>query len=243
MLTIMCAPDPRDATAIPSPVADFTAGLEAGVAGMRLGYVRAFSGFEIEQEIVERVDAAVALLGGLGVRVEETALDLSGAREMIETMWVVGCATLFGEVPEDQRELLDPGLVACAARGKKCSATTYQTTLIDRELFASRLNLLYRDHDLLVMPVMPIAPFRHGHDVPPGCGTGNWLDWTPLTYPFNLSHQPAASVPCGLTGRGLPAAFQIVGRRFADAAVLRVARAYEEATRSGRYGDQPHLAG
>jgi len=56
-----------------------------------------------------------------------------------------------------------------------------------------------------------------------------WTDWTPFSYPFNLTQQPAASVPCGLTADGLPVGLQIVGPRYADALVLRAARAFESA--------------
>jgi Asp-tRNA(Asn)/Glu-tRNA(Gln) amidotransferase A subunit family amidase len=54
-----------------------------------------------------------------------------------------------------------------------------------------------------------------------------WRDWTPFTYPFNLSQQPAASVPCGFTAAGAPVGMQIVAAKFADALVLRAARAFE----------------
>jgi aspartyl-tRNA(Asn)/glutamyl-tRNA(Gln) amidotransferase subunit A len=65
--------------------------------------------------------------------------------------------------------------------------------------------------------------------VPVGSGLQRWPQWTPFSYPFNLTQQPAASVPCGLTSQGLPAGLQIVGPRFADALVLRAARAFEKA--------------
>ena len=56
----------------------------------------------------------------------------------------------------------------------------------------------------------------------------HWTDWTPFTYPFNLTRQPAATVPCGLTSAGLPAGLQIIGPSHGDVAVLRAARAYEK---------------
>ena len=53
------------------------------------------------------------------------------------------------------------------------------------------------------------------------------LGWTPFSYPFNLTQQPACTVPCGLTSAGLPIGVQFVGPMFADSLVLRVARAFE----------------
>ena len=60
--------------------------------------------------------------------------------------------------------------------------------------------------------------------------TGKWVNWTPFSYPFNLTQQPAASVPCGFTKGGLPAGLHVVGRMFDDKTVLRACHAYEQAT-------------
>jgi aspartyl-tRNA(Asn)/glutamyl-tRNA(Gln) amidotransferase subunit A len=77
---------------------------------------------------------------------------------------------------------------------------------------------------------MPLPAFEVGHLMPPSGGWGTaWTDWAPFSYPFNLTQQPAASVPCGLTADGLPIGLQIVGAIGADALVLRASRAYEAA--------------
>jgi Asp-tRNA(Asn)/Glu-tRNA(Gln) amidotransferase A subunit family amidase len=83
--------------------------------------------------------------------------------------------------------------------------------------------------DLLLTPTLPLVAFPAGHDVPPGSGLAGWPAWTPFTYPFNLTQQPAGTVPCGVTTEGMPVGLQIVGPRYADAAVLRAMRAYETA--------------
>jgi aspartyl-tRNA(Asn)/glutamyl-tRNA(Gln) amidotransferase subunit A len=83
--------------------------------------------------------------------------------------------------------------------------------------------------ELLLTPTLPLPAFAAGREVPEGSADRRWPSWTPLTYPFNLTQQPAASVPCGFTPDGLPVGLQIVGARHADALVLRAARAYESA--------------
>jgi aspartyl-tRNA(Asn)/glutamyl-tRNA(Gln) amidotransferase subunit A len=87
----------------------------------------------------------------------------------------------------------------------------------------------HEDFDLLLTPQMPVPAILTGHDVPPDSGMTHWLDWSPFTYPFNITQQPAASVPCGFTGDGLPIGLQIVGPSHADARVLAAARAFENA--------------
>ena len=85
-------------------------------------------------------------------------------------------------------------------------------------------------YDLLITPTVPLPAFEAGALVPPsGDWGGAWTDWSPFSYPFNLTTQPAASVPCGLTAAGLPIGLQVVGPIGADALVLRAARALEEA--------------
>ncbi len=81
--------------------------------------------------------------------------------------------------------------------------------------------------DILLTPTLPIPAFDAGSEFPRTGPFARWRDWTPFTYPFNLTQQPAASVPCGFTSDGLPIGLQIVGGRYADAMVLRAARAFE----------------
>ncbi|WP_353057330.1 amidase family protein [Salinicola sp. JS01] len=80
---------------------------------------------------------------------------------------------------------------------------------------------------MLVTPTLPLAPFAAGHEVPPGSDYVDWVDWTPFSYPFNLTQQPAASMPCGLDDRGLPVGLQLVGPRYRDDRVMAVARLLE----------------
>jgi aspartyl-tRNA(Asn)/glutamyl-tRNA(Gln) amidotransferase subunit A len=88
----------------------------------------------------------------------------------------------------------------------------------------------HQTYDVLVTPTLPLTAFPVGRDVPDGSSSPDWTSWTPYTYPFNLTQQPALSVPCGFSSTGLPIGLQIVGPRHADALVLRVGDAYQAAT-------------
>ena len=79
----------------------------------------------------------------------------------------------------------------------------------------------HQTYDLLLTPSLPLPAFEVGHLVPPSGEWGTaWCDWAPFSYPFNLTQQPAASVPCGFTSQGLPIGLQIVGPIGADDRVL-----------------------
>jgi aspartyl-tRNA(Asn)/glutamyl-tRNA(Gln) amidotransferase subunit A len=89
------------------------------------------------------------------------------------------------------------------------------------------MNLFHRDYDLLLTPTLSIPAFDAGKEVADKMLQSRWTDWTPFTFPFNLTQQPAASIPCGLTAAGLPVGLHLVGPKYADARVLRAARAFE----------------
>jgi aspartyl-tRNA(Asn)/glutamyl-tRNA(Gln) amidotransferase subunit A len=124
---------------------------------------------------------------------------------------------------------MDPGLLAVAAAGRSIPLAEYLAAFDARDALAIRLSRFLAEWDLLLTPALPIPAFAAGRDVPEGWPDPGWPSWTPFTYPFNLSQQPAAVVPCGFTAAGLPVGLQLVGARHADALVLRAARAYEAA--------------
>jgi len=97
-----------------------------------------------------------------------------------------------------------------------------------REEFGRAMNLFHEKYDLLITPQLVVTAFDCGNDVPPGRNMQEWLDWSPFTYMFNMTQQPAAAVPCGFDHNGLPVALQIVGPRHADKRVLQAARAFEQ---------------
>ena len=112
---------------------------------------------------------------------------------------------------------------------RRLSALDYRRAEQRREALGRRMQLFHQDYDLLITPQLPITAFAAGHEVPPGSGMTRWWEWSPFTYPFNLTQQPAATVPCGFAADGLPVAMQIVAAKFREDLVLRASGAYEQA--------------
>jgi aspartyl-tRNA(Asn)/glutamyl-tRNA(Gln) amidotransferase subunit A len=235
IMTVISRPDRRDATACPPGTIDFSVPLEDGLRGKMIGYVK--GGFGTDPDIVELIDKALIEFERLGARIEEIELELSDARDQIENYWSVGCALLMDSIPPNEQGLVDPGIAERARRGRDMTAAHFRASELDRESLASSLNLLHEHHDFIVTPAVPVQAFPTGHDVPPGSDYHNWIDWTPFTYPFNLTQQPAISVACGLTAKRLPAGLQIVGPRFSDLSVLRAAQTFETACPPARLQD------
>ena len=228
LLNAMSEPDPRDPYGLPYDATDYLNGLEDGVEGLKIAFSPTLGGHEVDPEIAALVEKAVQLLAGLGAEIVEAEPDTAGAEEAFRIHWYAGAANLLQRFDDTAIVGMDPGLQEVAAEGRGYSLLHYMGAVARREALTSAANLFHEDYDLLLTPALPIPAFEAGEEVPLGSGMTRWPEWTPFTYPFNLTMQPAASVPCGLTRQGLPAGLQIVGPRFADALVLRAARAYEK---------------
>jgi len=231
-LTIMAAPDIRDVYAWTSPAPDFHTGLDDGVAGMRIAYSPRLGYAErVEGEVETAVAAAVRVFEELGARVDEADPDLDGDPIAAwNTLWWPAFAMLLQSYGERVRDLADPGLVAAAAQGLATSAIDHIRAQLKRAELHAVFARFFQRHNLLLTPTMPLPAFEAGRLMPPSGDWGEaWTNWSPFTCPFNLTQQPAASIPCGMTRDGLPIGLQIVGAIGADALVLRASRAFEAA--------------
>jgi aspartyl-tRNA(Asn)/glutamyl-tRNA(Gln) amidotransferase subunit A len=126
---------------------------------------------------------------------------------------------------------MDPGLVALVEWGQRMTGEDVARALLGRHALWAWVEAFFRRYDLLVTPMIAVPPFR-ADAAPPTEIAGRAVGrrgWMPFTYPFNLTGQPAISLPCGWTAEGLPIGLQLVGRRFEDALVLRAAAAFEAA--------------
>jgi aspartyl-tRNA(Asn)/glutamyl-tRNA(Gln) amidotransferase subunit A len=229
MLTVLSAPDLRDWQALPPDGRDYRIGLADGVAGLRIAFSPTLGGAPVEPEIAALVADAVATLADLGAVVEPAEPGFADPLQDFERHWYAGAARLVAGLAVEQRALLDPGLLEIAAAGAAIPLLDYLAAGEARARLGLAMRRFHARYDLLVTPTLPIAAFAAGIERPEADRQPRWLHWTPFSYPFNLTQQPAASVPCGLTAAGLPAGLQIVGPMHGDALVLRAARALESA--------------
>ncbi len=116
-----------------------------------------------------------------------------------------------------------------AAAGEKISAAEWLRADLARNALGRTMAAFHQRYDLLLTPTMPIPALPVGQDLNDPAHERHWIDWSPFSYPFNMTRQPAASIPCGLTSAGLPIGLQIVGPLYTEARVLRLraARAFE----------------
>ena len=227
MLTVISEPDDRDVYALPYDRRDWRVGIEDGIRKLRIAYSPTLGGNRVEPDVAILVAAAVARLAELGAEVEQAEPDVTGVGEVFQVHWFAGAANLMAGISADARGQIDPGLQEVAATGAKFSLQEYQMAVKAREALSQRVAAFHRKYDLLVTPTLPLPAFEAGVETPGDSKGGRWTNWTPFSFPFNLTRQPAATIPCGVTRNGLPVGLQIVGALYDDATVLRCARAYE----------------
>ncbi len=231
MMSVIAEPDVRDWYALPptdgGKAADYTQNLDRGVKGKRIAFSPSLGGHKVDPEIAALVAAAAKRFTEMGAHVEEVDPELPDCAEPFRYHWFAGAAALLSSFTKEQIELMDPGLRDVSAQGAKFSLFDYFTAVKQREAIGLAMNRFHETYDLLLTPALPLPAFEAGLERPRDFGGNRWVDWTPFSYPFNLTRQPAASVPCGLTSQGLPAGLQIVGPLYQDNRVLQAARAFE----------------
>jgi len=230
LLDVIGVPDSRDWSALGPPPGSFVEGLAGGVRGLRVAYSPSLGGqVAVHPAVAAAVRRAVERLAELGAYVTEADPDFSDPVAAFHTLWFGGAARATQHLGPDQRELLDPGLREICALGARYSALDYLAAVDVRMELGRRMGAFHDSYDLLVTPTLPITAFEAGAEVPKGSGHRRWTGWTPFTYPFNLTQQPAASLPVGTDGDGLPVGMQLVAARHRDDLVLRTAHALYEA--------------
>lgn len=231
-LDVLAGPDPRDLLSLPVAGECYSAKLGCGIRGKRIAYSPNLGYARVEPEVAAICQRAAERFSEAGARVEQVQLDW---RDPYET-WSVfffgtAAASLEKKLPT-HGELLDPGLRRVAEAGLKLRGVDFANALAARHDFWEQVRRVYERFDLLLCPTLAVPPFKVGQDdADPLDGETEKLgplQWTQFTYPFNLTGQPAASVPAGWTKSGLPVGLQIIGNRFADLLVLHAARAWEQ---------------
>jgi aspartyl-tRNA(Asn)/glutamyl-tRNA(Gln) amidotransferase subunit A len=227
MLNVIGRYDYRDPFARRGQPEGWGVDLGKGVEGLRIAFSPDCGYATVDADVRRRVAEAAEMLERLGARVEYVGPLFDDPLETFRVMWFTSSQALVAEMTDAAREQLDPGLLDQARRGEDYRAIDFFQALQSRAELTRRMEHVFQDYDLLMTPSVPITAFEAGHEVPPDSAMEDWMEWTPFSYPFNLTQQPAASVPCGFAGDGLPVGFQLVGGMFDDTKVLRACEAYQ----------------
>lgn len=228
---LLKGPDPADHLSLPAEATSYLQACSQPVDGLRVGFAETLFGVAVDQPVAQTVGAAVDRIAhALPVQVTRVEPDWPDMTDVFEIIWTVGRGHTNRDLAAARPDALDPGLARMISECARFSARDYLFALKSRADFSAQVEALFEEIDLLLLPTMPILPFAADEPGPPERMTGrlvDWANWTPFTHPFNLTMQPAASLPCGFTPDGLPVGLQIVGPRFGEANIFRLAAAIE----------------
>jgi aspartyl-tRNA(Asn)/glutamyl-tRNA(Gln) amidotransferase subunit A len=228
LLNVIARPDARDWHALPYVPTDYAAEIDVPMRGKkiafspRLGYAK-----KVMPDVEALVAGAARRFEAMGAYVEEIDPPGGDPSEIFRTLWWAGAGFLLGDLAEEKKAQLDPGLRQMAEEGRAIPLKTYLSATAARGAYGSGMRQFMERYDFLLTPSVATAAFDTGQISPLDDDGKAWMQWTPFSFPFNLTQQPAASIPCGFTGDGLPVGLQIVGRMFDDAGVLAAGAAYE----------------
>jgi aspartyl-tRNA(Asn)/glutamyl-tRNA(Gln) amidotransferase subunit A len=231
MLDVGKGPDPRDPWSLPADPASLFDGISLSTRGLRIGVAFRPWNIEIDADLASVLDHARRQFTPLGWQARDVPLPGSLPKACFEVLWSCSRAFTSGPTLEADAPLLDPELVRSVRLGLRYRLNDYLHAALERRRFAGLFQSVFDSVDVLVMPTVPIKPFAAEADIPQGWsneGVLPWIDWSPCTYPFNLSGNPAASLPVGFSPEGLPVGLQIIGPRFRDDLVLRAAHDLEQ---------------
>ena len=226
---VMSRPDARDWNALPPDDAFLDwQNLELPKRRLRVAYSLTLGYARVQPQIATLFEQAIVEFSAIGAEIENVEKPFDDPTSFCRTLFEAGVAHAVRRFNPDQRLKLDPGLLAMAQRGEATSRQAYMEAVEAGMILGRQMRLFHQNYDVLLTPTVAVEPFEVGRLSPLGYDRDDWLSWSPFAYPFNVTGQPALSIPCGLTSSRLPAGLQIVGNAFADRLVLSAARAYEK---------------
>jgi len=230
-MDVITRDDPRDSYALPPAPAYGHIADSRDLSGMRILYSPDLGFVDVDPEIAGMVRRAVDELRQLGAEVDETDHIMNDPGVILGTLMRPGLANafrLFGFTEADEA-LMHPRLLEYVAAGRAAVLRDYLHASEKREQLGASMREIYRNYDLLITPTLPIPPHGAEEEQSSDPRYSHITNTLAMTSPFNLTKQPAASLPIGLNGDGLPVGMQVVGPLYGEVEILRLCQAYEAA--------------
>ena len=231
LLQILAGPDSRDPSCLRDEPPDFLGALKEGVRGLRLAWSSDLGYAAVDSQVVEIASGAAKVFEELGCTVEEADMALENPFPAFWDIFAANAYASYGHLMEEAKDQLTDYGQHTLEHGAAVSGACYSRALLRVEQLRSQMRELMDRYDLLLTPTMAVTAFPVNQ--PPSVIGGRQVEpfWAflPFTFPFNMTGQPAASIPCGLSSEGLPVGLHIIGRWGEETKVLRASAAFEEA--------------
>lgn len=221
VLATISGEDHRDPFSVAGPVPDYLAATQSS-RKLRIAWSPTLGFARPDAEIVKIVAKGVQSLADMG----HTIVELDTIMEDPEPMWTAefyaGVGSRLRGIIESQPELIDPAVLVVLKKAVTQDMDSYYKQVFARYAFREDMRRFFLDYDVLVSPTLPSAAFDVDENMPRFLNDRTIVSWVFYTYAFNLTGQPAASVPIGHTTQGLPVGMQVVGKQNDEATVFSV---------------------
>jgi aspartyl-tRNA(Asn)/glutamyl-tRNA(Gln) amidotransferase subunit A len=228
MLNVIAGADDRDRFSLPTSHPDYLKAVEGDIRPIRMAWSSDLGFAVVDPQVRQITGEAVKAFSELGCHVEETHPNFDNPGELFQHFFYVNIGAMLQGYPKSEDQI-DPQLLANIHEVREVSGQDYARSILRRSAIFDTIRHLFATYELLLCPTVAVPPFGLGLEGPTQIA-GRTVDrraWLALTPLFNLTGQPAATVPCGFSSDGLPIGLQIVGRRFDEATVLHASAAFE----------------
>jgi len=234
-MDVMTGYDSRDMYSTPLPPQEYLTHLQDDIGQLKISWSRDLGHAVVDPEVIERFEDGVRAFEEMGFEMTEAHPDLSEARELFKMiMFTEAVGSDFEYLEEDGSSKMTADLTKFITKRKDILGRDYLAAQGKRQKMFANVNDFFQDYDLFLTPTMAIPAFENPKTMADYPHEVNGVEvtstgWHPFTFPFNLTGQPAATVPCGFTQAGLPVGLQIVGHKYEDLLVMQAAARFEEA--------------
>ncbi len=226
MMDVIAKPDDRDWYSVRERSESWLCA-QKPLTEIRIAYSPTLGYASVNPGVTALTDRAVLHLESLGAIVERVDPGFSDPLDMFCTLWFAGAAKVVASMSEEAQQQLDPGFLDIAMQGSRINIVDYMQAVDKRAELGQKMQAFHRDYDVLITPTLPDTAFPVGQNTR-SAAEQHWMQWTPFSYPFNLTQQPALSVPCGQLN-GLPVGLQVIADRGQDSLAINVAGYIESA--------------
>lgn len=237
LLDIMAGQEERDPLSLPNQENKFVHSLAGDIKGWKVAFTPDLGYFAVDDEVKKVAYQTAERFEALGCQVDEIKLEISDPIETVQnawlTLWRGLIAGLFGHLVPDENHKLTQYVCDLIENGKRLTAVEYQKAQIHRSILWNSLKPTFDEYKILITPTLAVPPFKAntyslGPEEVDGKMINPYMGWW-MTYPFNMTGQPAASIPAGFAASGAPIGMQIIGNRFREDEVLLASSVFEQA--------------
>jgi amidase len=231
VLGVIAGEDRNDPTALPDPVPDYLAELGHNIRGLTIGIDRRYTTEGIDPEVVAALAETEKVLAGLGAKIREVRFP---DYEKLVSLWIPMCSVETAIAHLDHYPVraseYGPDLKQLIDQGRSLTGLEVGQIMHERLKFCGGLASLFRDIDLLLVPAMPMPIPTLAQMASYGEDPSVLHGILRFTAPFDFSGSPTITMPNGIDRRGMPLAFQLVGRHVSEHVLVRAGHAYQSAT-------------